>query len=1224
MADYGELMIQAMDLIAKGAINSISYDTTKSYTISDNSQKDQGIYTVTDGSVSFIAYSEASYRVGEVVYVQIPEGDFNNQKLIIGKKINNTTEPYKYVRPSDLIIPFTEIEKSVEAGLIANKNRTTLNDDEEVVESTILIYDSDKDYQNLHIQGNDKLWISADFKTTFFAESGEYGFRIILTDELEKNYTFYFSSNDMFGSLYPTGGFFPQEQIFDIKNINPVKKIQILFYEKGNFKPYWIPGDNAIPNIFVKDLKIKFGIGTEITDFNIICDDGSEGIYNVYSEDGNILDLNLHTLQRTLSLDLDQAILDRIDTIQWVFPDSKYSMIEKATDEKNDSTYYIGEKLYNRYNDNVVKAIIRIGNNVYKAEKVFTFGKQGTYNDNKLLSFVYDKHYALTEFLHDESLEGILKIYDYNKQPVSLEDYEITVSINNGLVECDILKNWEEPILNEKQRQDLLNQLESYYKILGSINTSTPEGQLYYEEEYDKILKELNLSYTQYEKILLKAIADGTIENNNSQILTNDKDNKSVRLQFYTIIQAEYDENFNLINTYGIYLKDKPYILAEVVCKKPIENSDQIEELKLTIPLSVSKDRQDYAYITGPTEIRYTPSGLPDFLKEKYVLYNDQKKPVEEEIFWSIYNVTLYEPGKYYVWVKPEEDEDTGKITKPGYYTIANGAFDPEVDYYTKDSKKKVYFYQKDTYYYYSVSKDSTEGQYQKDAADKKTEGRIYFNQYFEYQISYLTKKEFDDIRAKGGEIYYYDDTIINEETKEEKGYTLVPSNWIYDSTVYYRKIDKYEQINLVDFTYDEINNKAHFCDENGKDLITLPNSLIGYKWVYNIMPLQAEPTISLDFRIQNDTLTPLGSYFNNLEKQKLLLVGQIKEKVEGQEYEDYKIVWASPILLYRDGGKNSSSSNNAWDGQDSTIKDLDVYSKSLIVGYNRVGGFTGVTIGEFVDSIGDYTERHTGLYGFNKGASVFGLRDNGSAFFGRDGNGRILIDGEKSYLSSQEYLKSNGNDGLMIDFDDGFIELVNSQKGFIILDSEATGNGSDYPFKIGDRFHVNWNGTLYSKRGTFDEADINVANVSDAYIETSYLGGDFDDKDYTWEINSTQIKTEDFKISGSSSGGSALSITGACFATTPPEGASSGAGVSGQSYLGVYAIDAWRGDLGGVAFSPSNKLATQSWVNGQLEDIENDIATLTTRVNGLTSSVQSALRRISALESASSDDEEE
>jgi hypothetical protein len=73
------------------------------------------------------------------------------------------------------------------------------------------------------------------------------------------------------------------------------------------------------------------------------------------------------------------------------------------------------------------------------------------------------------------------------------------------------------------------------------------------------------------------------------------------------------------------------------------------------------------------------------------------------------------------------------------------------------------------------------------------------------------------------------------------------------------------------------------------------------------------------------------------------------------------------------------------------------------------------------VDVEGAISE-HTGIYGFQKGAASFGFRDDGTAFIGKPGAGRLEFDGNKSTIESN--LMAEGKGCMLLDFDNGLIKL--------------------------------------------------------------------------------------------------------------------------------------------------------------------------------------------------------
>ena len=113
MVDYADIICQAVDEIVSKRLESINYDNTITCSVVDASKAKTGTYIVTDGSTNFTAYSVSTeYKVNDVVYVTIPNNDFRNQKIIIGKQVTKDTTPFIFTTPFDTIV-------DVSANLIA-------------------------------------------------------------------------------------------------------------------------------------------------------------------------------------------------------------------------------------------------------------------------------------------------------------------------------------------------------------------------------------------------------------------------------------------------------------------------------------------------------------------------------------------------------------------------------------------------------------------------------------------------------------------------------------------------------------------------------------------------------------------------------------------------------------------------------------------------------------------------------------------------------------------------------------------------------------------------------------------------------------------------------------------------------------------------------------------------------------------------------------------------
>jgi hypothetical protein len=52
-----------------------------------------------------------------------------------------------------------------------------------------------------------------------------------------------------------------------------------------------------------------------------------------------------------------------------------------------------------------------------------------------------------------------------------------------------------------------------------------------------------------------------------------------------------------------------------------------------------------------------------------------------------------------------------------------------------------------------------------------------------------------------------------------------------------------------------------------------------------------------------------------------------------------------------------------------------------------------------------------------------YAFKEDGTAFIGKSGFARLKFDGNESTIASESY--TAGNYGMMIDFDDGFIDIL-------------------------------------------------------------------------------------------------------------------------------------------------------------------------------------------------------
>lgn len=132
-------------------------------------------------------------------------------------------------------------------------------------------------------------------------------------------------------------------------------------------------------------------------------------------------------------------------------------------------------------------------------------------------------------------------------------------------------------------------------------------------------------------------------------------------------------------------------------------------------------------------------------------------------------------------------------------------------------------------------------------------------------------------------------------------------------------------------------------------------------------------------------------------------------------------LLWVQPIIILQTN--SFSSFINEWDGSFS-LDEANNQLMSARLGAGRKNDdntFSGVLLGDWTDKTEDGSISITGVYGFDRNIQSYGLREDGSAFFGKAGAGRINFNGDlgviysgnfdgKAVLVKKENLLKNSN----------------------------------------------------------------------------------------------------------------------------------------------------------------------------------------------------------------------
>lgn len=304
MSDFIESILQGVDIIIDKRLEEVSYDSTIICTIIDDSDKKNGKYRVSDGSVTYVAYSDQSkYKKGEQVRVSVPMGDFSKKKFILGKYVtDNDIEPITYVSPVDTILNISgDLASGITGSILANGD---------IMEKEL--WGATLDEKIISLQNKDlynTLVLSCNFKTdlaNYQMLEGNYGLildfvtRPNLKSEVQIINRITLDSSEMFGNPYLFAINSPQAKVIKLDSFGLVEGLSLKLYQKGNFRD---TKNNKIPtysgqndNIFVNNIAIGMGCDLTLLENNklqLYSDDSPQYKYYPHTNESNLKTMGL-------------------------------------------------------------------------------------------------------------------------------------------------------------------------------------------------------------------------------------------------------------------------------------------------------------------------------------------------------------------------------------------------------------------------------------------------------------------------------------------------------------------------------------------------------------------------------------------------------------------------------------------------------------------------------------------------------------------------------------------------------------------------------------------------------------------------------------------------------------------------------------------------------------------------------------------------------------------
>lgn len=924
-----------MSIIANSSVDKVKFDSTIECTIIDATDKLIGKYKVKNESYAkFYAYSQiTTYNKGDKVYVQIPKGDYNSTKFIVGKKTDkNEDKPYNFVNPFNTFIDLTG------NFFIAKDNNKEVwsilaNGNEEEIEITpnggITFTDEQQGFTRLGLRADFRAWLE-----TLGIVSGNYGLKLNIygikddtADNIKKIEnsiknngeiplvaSIDLDTNDMYGNPYNFEGYYSQEIVIDTSAVAKIYNIKIFLYQKGNFKDsnnnlisYANDFNMSIPpnNIFVKDIYMGLGISADEIENEyvrlysldgstyVIDDKGQIDSKTIklkwvhFDEDGNRTQITEHKK--------DDAFEVRWYMYEFGAPSAdEYSGVYWTTIKDNKNNFYYQLKPRSNKNQEQIKVIILYNGKIYRSN-IITFNNEKQVPNDATI----DSLNALSIHCEDQT-NGNYLIYNQANYLMNRSDGKIsrkltlhfdskTYAINNGII---------------GKNQDGESKLVEAQRVIWQIpikNTMLNFG-----------VKDDGIDAT-YKEIIID--------------LTNENVNVS---------PGEFSLNYT-INTF--YSSNK-------------SNN--------TVITKVEKDGIVYTAIKDFTFGQAGTNGTDCTLVIDMVAHESLNNKVFTAIRSGVRDKYIFKAQLY----DNEGKEVTNFNNCKWTWKFMDGSIINNVSLNNENEQSC------------KLSVNTTNS---------------IMNNLIILQVTLSGWGDYD-LTA------YYPVPI----TTKDNAYINGPTEVIYLS-----------------------NGEPVFSKEPYK---LFENGKVDNNATWSIYPTESTDKfigqIKYNDKKKEYRLSPMNFYVDGVS-----VYG-----VQGKQ--ESNVVWSQPILVVQN--KYPSAMVNKWDGQ------LNIDSDNNFIGVAQIAAgkkennntFTGVLMGSFGDSNVDSSlSKNTGVYGYYQGKQVYALKDDGTATFGKSGNGQIEIKGDSGKIKSAGY--DNGN-GLLIDLKDSKIDGKSNSNSVFLLNKTS------------------------------------------------------------------------------------------------------------------------------------------------------------------------------------------
>ena len=1046
--DLQNKLLQAMDIINAKALQDISYDRTIVCTIEDDTYREEGKYSVNDGSRIFIAYTnDTRLKNKDTVYVTIPQGNYDNQKIIIGKRTVETEKPYTFVEPFDSLFDMTDniVKKANNGALTAN----ALNKyGQEKEYEYITLYNEPCNYYGftrLGLKANFKSWVKSAIR-------GTYGLVVVLTtsntnlastqEVIPQEFYYTFSNKDFYGNSYEFETDYEQQIVIPLEEVQgTITNIKINFYQEANFfdrfnEPIpcsiggYLTEENT--NIYIKDEDGNFVIDTSDTllEPNLLVKD----IFLCLGYDISVFTkdmVEIYTQQSNTYRHSEKAGDDGQEKnkkeikVRWVHVDENGPKDMVTTEKEQIEKNY--EVRWYRYKIGASAADPYCGTYWTRIEGVNGF----SYIFNPDIELQQEKIKVVVLYNSTVPYHSNVLLFDNEEDlPPSAEAYHIenalTIIADDGTNGNYMVYGQDNSIKDTAYSKEV--------RSLSVVFDGNSNGQIDSQETIGEVEKENVLWTFPATNTMIELLNE-----NKEAIVEHSREGESVL-------------GYSLISHAPIYKISSYY--------SPNKSNNTIT-CQYTLNGRVYKTEKELTFGRAGT-MGSEQTLVIDFLNDdnainKMLEMEDAENPMNNVV--SI-RMQLYNNQNISETIPP------GSVQWAWYY---NSQLEAEWKNSQNTQSNEINVLQAQEFPY---------------IINKEGDSVITFdNSDFDINHLYILQGTVGNLTTyfpisiqQGGYSYIEGPTQVIYQSNGEPTYSREPYS-LYTDREGPDEIVKWKIIHHID-NDDKKEQKEKFVGQLSDTNKLQPLSI--YTKDAPVYGVQAYTIMEVEKEQEGETA------------------------IETVEYP----LWTQPILVLQNLWPNSVI--NAWDGK-SLVLDEDnstIIAASIAAGKKNSedNTFSGVMIGDWKgkDAEDSITEQ-TGIYGFYHGAMSYAFKEDGTAFIGKSSRARINFDGNESTIYSAGYKDTVTNPGgMMIDLYNGgkpFIELksaVDNETGkqsSMRFDTKSSGstiymnNGGNQfikisndnvtnPLEIGQDFSVNWDGTLRASSGTIGNWTIDKAGT--------------------------------------------------------------------------------------------------------------------------------------------------